>query len=102
MSEIADFALILLPIAGGLALAILSSILSDRLPVPAPGIFLLAAALVADLWPQIGGWLSIRAVERIAVVALVIILLNGGMDIGWRRMRSSAGPVLSLGVLGTF
>jgi potassium/hydrogen antiporter len=102
MSEIADFALILLAIAGGLTLAIVSSRLSDRLPVPAPGIFLLAAAVVADLFPQIGGLLSILAVERIAVVALVIILLNGGMDIGWRRMRRSAGPVLSLGVLGTF
>jgi cell volume regulation protein A len=102
MSELADFALILVPIAGALVLAILSSRLSDRLPVPAPGIFLLAAAAVADLWPQIGAWLSIPAVERIAVVALVIILLNGGMDFGWRRMRRSAGPVLSLGVLGTF
>ncbi len=102
MSEIADYALILLPIAGALVLAILSSRLSDRLPVPAPGIFLLAAAVAADIWPGIGDWLSIQAVERIAVVALVIILLNGGMDIGWRRMRRSAGPVLSLGVLGTF
>jgi potassium/hydrogen antiporter len=102
MSELADFALILLPISGGLVLAILSSRLSDRLPVPAPGIFLLAAAAVAGLWPQIGERLSIEAVERIAVVALVIILLNGGMDIGWRRMRRSAGPVLALGVAGTF
>ncbi len=102
MPEIADFAMILLPIAGALVLAILSSRLSDRLPVPAPGIFLLAAAAAADIWPQIGDWLSIQAVERIAVVALVIILLNGGMDIGWRRMRRSAAPVLSLGVLGTF
>lgn len=68
----------------------------------APGIFLLAAATVAALWPHGGDVLSIEAVERIAVVALVVILLNGGIDIGWRRMWSSAGPVLSLGVLGTF
>ncbi|HTE60590.1 MAG TPA: cation:proton antiporter [Solirubrobacteraceae bacterium] len=102
MPEIADFALILLPVAGGLVLAILSSRLSDRLPIPAPGIFLLVAAGAADIWPQLGSALSIQAVERIAVVALVIILLNGGMDIGWRRMWESAGPVLSLGVLGTF
>jgi cell volume regulation protein A len=31
-----------------------------------------------------------------------VILFNGGMDIGWRRFRSAAGPILSLGVLGTF
>jgi cell volume regulation protein A len=102
MSEIADFALTLLPIAGGVVLAILSTRLGDRLPLPAPGIFLLAAATVAELWPHEVDVLSIQAVERTAVVALVVILLNGGIDIGWRRMWGSAGPVLSLGVLGTF
>lgn len=102
MSEITDFAFILLPIAGGLALAILSTRVSARLPIPAPGIFLLAAAVVAQLFPDASDSVSIRMVERIAVVALVVILLNGGMDIGWRRMRRSINPVVSLGVLGTF
>jgi cell volume regulation protein A len=102
MSEIADFALTLLPIAGGLVLAILSTRLGDRLPIPAPGVFLLAAATVAAVFPQAGDVLSVKAVERIATIALVVILLNGGMDIGWGRMRRSAGSVLSLGVLGTF
>jgi cell volume regulation protein A len=102
VSEIADFALLLLPIAGGLALAVLSTRLSDRLPIPAPGVFLLAAAIASDVWPVLGDALSIQAVERIAVVALIVILLNGGMDIGWRRMRRSVNPVVSLGVIGTF
>jgi cell volume regulation protein A len=65
-------------------------------------VLLLVAAAAADVWPALGDALSIHAVERIAVVALVVILLDGGMDIGWARMRSAAGPVLSLGVLGTF
>ena len=102
MSEIPDFALLLLPITGGLALAILSTRLSARLPIPAPGIFLLAAAIASDVWTQLGEAVSIRTVERIAVVALIAILLNGGMDIGWTRMRRSVNPVVSLGVLGTF
>jgi cell volume regulation protein A len=102
MSEISDFALLLLPIAGGLALAILSTRLSIRLPIPAPGIFLLAAAVASDVWTQLGDAVSIQTVERIAVVALIAILLNGGMDIGWTRMRRSVNPVVSLGVLGTF
>ena len=102
MSELTDFALMLLPIAGGVVAAIVYMRIGDRLPLPAPGILLVAAALIADLWPQLQSVLSILAVERIAVVALVVILLNGGMDIGWRRMRNSIGPVLSLGVLGTF
>jgi cell volume regulation protein A len=43
----------------------------------------------------------IRTVDRIAVVALAVILFNGGIDIGWRRFRASAALILSLGVLGT-
>ena len=41
-------------------------------------------------------------VERIGVVALIVILFDGGMDIGWRRSRVAPVPILSLGVLGTF
>jgi potassium/hydrogen antiporter len=67
-----------------------------RLPIPAPGLWLLAAALVP------GRVLGTRTVEWIAIVALVVILLDGGMDIGWARMRRSLNPVVSLGVLGTF
>ncbi len=102
MSEIADFAQLVLPVAGVLTLAIVATTLADRLPVPAPAVFLVTAALVSDWIPGLNDALTIREVERIAVVALVIILLNGGMDIGWRRMRTSLAPVLSLGVLGTF
>jgi cell volume regulation protein A len=67
-----------------------------RSPIPTPGILLLAAALVP------GTPLGTRAVEYIAIAALVVILLDGGMDIGWARMRGSVRPVVSLGVLGTF
>jgi potassium/hydrogen antiporter len=102
MSEIADFALPVLLVAGGLVLAVLSTKLGDRVPVPAPVVFLVVAAVASDVWPALDDALPIRTVERIAVVALVVILLNGGMDIGWRRMRSSLAPVLALGVVGTF
>src|SRR3954469_25127923 len=67
-----------------------------RPPIPTPGVLLLAAALVP------GSPLGTQAVEYIAVAALVVILLDGGMDIGWARMRGSVRPVVSLGVLGTF
>ena len=35
-------------------------------------------------------------------MALIVILFNGGMDIGWRRFRASAAAILSIGLLGTF
>src|SRR3954471_18036053 len=100
MPEIADFATLVLVIAGGFTLAVLSTRVTEH--VPAPAIFLVAAAVVSDIWPQIQDQLAIKTVERIAVVALIVILLNGGMEIGWRRLRGSAGPGLSVGVLGTF
>jgi cell volume regulation protein A len=102
MSELTDFALIILVVAGGSSLAILATQLGNRLPIPAPVVFLIAAAIAAGLWPQLRDDLSIRTVQRIAVVALIVVLLNGGMDIGWRRLRASIGPVVSIGVLGTF
>jgi potassium/hydrogen antiporter len=69
---------------------------------PAPALFLLGAAAVSDIWPGVYESMPIRTVERIAVVALVVILFNGGIEIGWRRFRASAAAILSLGVLGTF
>ena len=32
----------------------------------------------------------------------IVILFDGGMEIGWRRLRQSIVPVVSLGLLGTF
>jgi potassium/hydrogen antiporter len=102
LSELSDFALIILVVAGGSSLAIFATQLGHRLPIPAPVLFLIAAALASDVWPQLREDITIRTVERVAVVALIVVLLNGGMDIGWRRFRASLGPIVSIGVLGTF
>jgi potassium/hydrogen antiporter len=102
MPEIANFGFILVLVAGGFAAGVLATRIGDRIPVPAPAIFLVAAALVSDLWPSVYAHVQFKTVERIAVVALIVILFNGGMDIGWRRFRASAGPILSLGIFGTF
>jgi cell volume regulation protein A len=102
MSEVSDFGVILLIVAAGFSLALLSSKLTEWLAVPAPALFLLAAAVVSELFPGLGDHVEIRTVERIAVVALVVILLHGGMHVGWRRFRASAVPIATLGVLGTF
>jgi hypothetical protein len=78
-------------------LAILYTRLGDRLPLPVPGIFLLAAATVAGLWPHAADVLSIQAVERIAVVALVVILLKRRLLIraaapAWPARRAGRDP----------
>jgi cell volume regulation protein A len=95
MAEIGDFGAIVLAIAGGVMLALLARTLSERFPIPAPALFLVAAAATPVLLPDI------RTVERIGVVALIVILFDGGMLIGWRRFRRAALPIASLGILVT-
>ena len=96
MDELAEFGAVVLVVAGGVLLALVASKLTDRFPIPAPALFLLAAAAAPVVLPDV------RTVERIGVVALIVILFDGGMHIGWRRFRRAALPIASLGILGTF
>jgi potassium/hydrogen antiporter len=102
MHEVLHFGAIVLLVSGAFALAVLANGISERLRIPAAGLFLLAAAIASDIWPALGDALSIRDVERIAVLALIVILFDGGMRVGWTRFRESAAPIVSLGLLGTF
>ena len=102
MDEIRTFGELVLIVSAGLSLAVLGRTLTERLAIPSAALFLLAAALASDLVPEVNDALSFLEVERIAVVALIVILFDGGLHIGWRRFRMSAVPILSLGVLGTF
>ena len=95
MPEIGDFGAIILAISAGVMLAVLARKLSERYPIPAPALFLLVAAAIPVVVPDI------RTVERIGVVALIVILFDGGMSIGWRRFRRAALPIASLGLFGT-
>jgi potassium/hydrogen antiporter len=54
------------------------------------------------VFPELAKRLTIEEVERIGVVALIVILFNGGTLVGWRRFRVAAVPIFSLGVFGTF
>jgi potassium/hydrogen antiporter len=96
VDELGDFGLIVLVVSGGVLLALLAHKVSARFPVPAPALFLIAALATPVAISDI------QTVERIGVVALIMILFDGGMDIGWRRFRRAAVPIASLGILGTF
>ena len=102
MNEIADFGQVVLVVAAGFTLALFGRAITERFAIPSAALFLIAAAAASDLVPRLGEAVSFVTVERIGVVALIVILLDGGMDIGWRRFRVAAAPILSLGVLGTF
>ena len=102
MGEITHYGLAILVVAAIVTVAVLSNKVSEKVPIPAPAIFLLAAAITVHFWPAIGRQVSILDVERVAVVALILILFDGGMRVGWKRFRVSAVPISVLGVFGTF
>jgi cell volume regulation protein A len=100
VEDIEPYAWILLVVGGVLTLAIASSRVSQWVRVPAPAFFLLGASLVASVSPTVSAP-SITTVDRIVTVALVLILFDGGMHIGLRRIRTVLGSVLGLGIVGT-
>ena len=100
MSDVEPFGLVVCLASLALLAAVLSNRVSGWLRVPAPAIFLIVAAVASDLFHGLGS-LSIKVDQRIVTVALVLILFEGGMHIGWERFRAAAGPVIWLGVAGT-
>src|SRR5919109_225938 len=102
MAEITEFGTIVLAVSATVFVALLGMRVADRFSLPYAAVFLVGAAVLSDLWADLSTVLSIEQVERIAVVALLVILFDGGLHIGLSRFRRSAAPILALGVLGTF
>jgi cell volume regulation protein A len=101
MTDTGPFAELLLFLSLAAVAAILSNRLASRLRVPAPALFLVAAAVTGAVLPGVVAPPE-RTVERIVTVALLCILFDGGMHIGWRRFRAAAAPIVVVGVAGTF
>lgn len=101
MSETYHYGLVVL-LAGlvGLA-AVVSNRLSERAKIPVPGLMLAGAAIVVAVVPRVH-LAPFHTVERVVTLALVLILFDGGMHIGWARFRSAARPIVVVGVGGTF
>jgi cell volume regulation protein A len=102
LPEITHFAAPLALVALGLVLAVSATTLTGRLPIPAPALFLAGAAIFSAIAPSVRRDVGIITVERVAIVALIVILFNGGRDIGARRLQRSLSDVTSIGLLGTF
>jgi cell volume regulation protein A len=101
MSDVEPFGLLILVVAAVGLLAVLSNRLSERVRIPAPLFFLAGAAVAAALSPSLHG-LPHRTMERLVTVALVVILFDGGLHIGRRRLKAAAAPIALVGVAGTF
>jgi cell volume regulation protein A len=100
MHDVTHFGLDVLLVAGALSAALLTAKLSARTTIPAAAFFLVASAIASDVFTSLQ--LPVRTVERIATIALIVILFDGGASIGRRRFRVAVVPIASLGVAGTF
>jgi potassium/hydrogen antiporter len=100
VDEILSFGTIVLVVAGGFLLALAVIKATERFPIPSPALFLLIGAVISV--PAVYQHLSLKTAERIGVVALILILFDGGMHVGWNRFRRAIVPITTLGILGTF
>jgi cell volume regulation protein A len=96
-----EFGVVTALVSGAGLAALLFRRAADRVRAPAPVVFLLVAAFASDLVAPLRTALSPRAVGWIASAALILILFNGGVGLGWRRVRAVIGPVAVLGLAET-
>jgi cell volume regulation protein A len=101
MSHTSPFAALVLLVAVAGLLAVLSNRLTERIKVPAPLLVLVAAAVAVNVIPDLHEP-SERMVERLVTIALICILFDGGLNMGWPEFRAAAAPIAILGVVGTF
>ncbi len=100
MSEEFIFSIVVVVVAAIFIAGTFSSRLTEWLRIPAPALFLIVSAVAALFLPSLGP--AARSIdERIVSVALVLILFDGGMHIGWRRFRAAAGAIAWIGIAGT-
>jgi cell volume regulation protein A len=100
MTENEQYALALLLASVAALTAVLLSRVTERTRVPAPLLMLVGAAAIAAAVPAVR-MPDVVTVEHVVTICLVLILFDGGLNIGVRRFRAAMGPVASLGVLGT-
>src|SRR3954471_22233686 len=99
MNDTARYAFIILFASAVGLVAVLANRLTERVKVPVPLLVLVGAAVAVNALPELPSPPE-QMVERIITVALVLVLFDGGMHIGWARFREAAVPIVSVGVIG--
>ena len=99
MSDTFPFARLVLLVAAAGLLALLSNRLTERIRIPAPLLVLVAAAVAVKAVPDLHHPPE-RLVERLVTLALIAILFDGGLHLGWSKFRAAAAPIAVVGVAG--
>jgi len=101
VSDTTPYAWLLLVVAAVGFAALLSNRLTEHIRLPAPVLMLAASAAAAAAIPSLHAP-SDTEVNRLVTVALIFILFDGGLNIGWPTFRAAARPIAIVGVAGTF
>jgi potassium/hydrogen antiporter len=92
----------LILVAGGLlAAGLLASLVAGRLRVPGLVLFLAMGMVIGS---DVTGWIDFEnyhQAQNIGIVALALILFEGGLTAGLPVIRPVLGPAISLATLGT-
>ncbi len=81
--------------------AVIASLLATRLRIPSLLLFLGIGLVIGS---DVTGWVSFgdyELAQDIGIVALALILFDGGLRSGWSEIRPVLGPAVSLAVVGT-
>lgn len=101
MNDTVRYALIIVFASAVGLTAVLANRLTERVRIPVPLLVLIGAASAVSVQPALHAP-STQTVQRVITLALVVVLFDGGMHIGWSRFRAAIVPILSVGVVGTF
>ena len=102
VDDILDFGRIILVVAGALSIAIFVRVFASRIGLPTAALLLIVAAVVSEFSDRLASLLTFQDVQRVATLALIAILFDGGTSIGLKKFRTAAVPITILGVVGTF
>ena len=95
------FALALLLASSAALVAVLLNRVTERTRVPAPLLMFAGSAAVAAVIPAVRVS-DVVTVEHVVTVCLIVILFDGGLNIGTRKFRAALLPIAFVGLLGTF
>ena len=70
--------------------------------VPVPALVLVGAATASTYVKAIRDAVNLHDIEHVVTVALILILFDGGLQLGHRKFRDAAAPIVALGAAGTF
>jgi potassium/hydrogen antiporter len=101
VNDTARYALIILLASAVGLVAVLANRLTERVKIPVALLVLVGAAVAVNALPALHPP-SEQTVQRVITIALVLVLFDGGMHIGWSRFRAAIVPIVSVGVVGTF